>query len=782
MMICDTAVPRIDGATLCTELLKQQGFRTPMIARTVASIDGMEMPAAGELTVEKISEMVGPDVVMPVLDVGPQEEVAMSLSAWEDYWNDPSRSRRLNVTSLEITGTELANLTRTAACVRELDWIDNMWPSELKEISMARLCGATSKFGVGDSTVGKVDPTDLTSMCNVDPCGAYKKKTKWAAPTALAAAAEAANVAEEAENFLENGNASAEQEEQQEQEQEQEEESEPESESESPPVKRVTRGAVTQEDTLAEPSPKRSKSSPVTPHDGKPLKTAHGFKHKTKQKLVADAHPQTKPVAADTQVAAAVNDQSWSAEEDAFLVQWVVANGARDWNSCAAQLKTGRSGSACGQHYRTNLRPTHGHNEAPSSTKTKQNKKKPVAAAAAAAAAAAVVGTQRADVEAAAAGLSIEQAEKAQTIMSIASFSAGEAVAVLQAHGWSVEVAAAALAAPSDAGVAAGEHSAKALLVAKLPRHLKWNDFQREAKLAGFVENVDPSEKNALLADAWRYYRDPQSAAPHLKIIPLDHIGAASRAARAVAPGPADVRALVDRARRRLEAEAAAAAGAAEPAVHAADSQIFLPDHGAWLIYKQKKEQADEEHTERMQARSEAKLERSENAQKRLERESTNGAAKRKEARHVAWAALEKRSRAAQKLVDKREEAEGKAAVLRDVKKRATTPPFLKCGELDKLAELGGKPSPSWSGKKGAGPAPLPAEVRTWIRDSQESFYMQVSRADLLLAACSLLLAPCCLLLAPCCLRLAACSLLLAACSLLLAACSLVCSRVNSSC
>ena len=194
----------------------------------------MEMPAAGKLTVEMISEMVGPDVVMPVLDVGPQEEVAMSLSAcdfahlllpsllpfrsrfadcllnfglysWVDYWNDPSRSRRLNVTSLEITGTELANLTRTAACVRELDWIDNVWPAELKEISMARLCGATSKFGVGDSTVDKVDPTDLTSMCNVDPCGAYKKKTKWAAPTPLSAAAAAADTAEEAASFLEAG-------------------------------------------------------------------------------------------------------------------------------------------------------------------------------------------------------------------------------------------------------------------------------------------------------------------------------------------------------------------------------------------------------------------------------------------------------------------------------------------------------------------------------------------------------------------------------------------------
>ena len=33
-------VPRIDGATLTAELLKQQGFRTPMVARTVQSIGG----------------------------------------------------------------------------------------------------------------------------------------------------------------------------------------------------------------------------------------------------------------------------------------------------------------------------------------------------------------------------------------------------------------------------------------------------------------------------------------------------------------------------------------------------------------------------------------------------------------------------------------------------------------------------------------------------------------------------------------------------------------------
>lgn len=168
-------VPRIDGSTLSVELLRSQGFREPMIAKPVSSIPGMVMPAG--LTVEKIAELVGPDVIMPVLDVGPQEEVSMSLEQWVEYWNDPARSRRLNVTSLEITGTELAKLTQTAECVRQLDWIDNAWPAELKAVSMARLCGATSKFGVQDTAL-EINTTDFA----IDPCGAYKNKARWATP------------------------------------------------------------------------------------------------------------------------------------------------------------------------------------------------------------------------------------------------------------------------------------------------------------------------------------------------------------------------------------------------------------------------------------------------------------------------------------------------------------------------------------------------------------------------------------------------------------------------
>ena len=50
----------------------------------------------------------------------------------------------------------------------------------------------------------------------------------------------------------------------------------------------------------------------------------------------------------------------------------------------------------------------------------------------------------------------------------------------------------------------------KAALVKKLSKGLTWNDFQREAVLAGYPNG------NAMLGDAWRYYRNPNSvsAAP----------------------------------------------------------------------------------------------------------------------------------------------------------------------------------------------------------------------------------------------------------------------------
>jgi hypothetical protein len=53
----------------------------------------------------------------------------------------------------------------------------------------------------------------------------------------------------------------------------------------------------------------------------------------------------------------------WTVPEEELLVNYVMKHGARQWDNCAAEIGTGRTGSACGQHYRTHLRPVHGHKE-----------------------------------------------------------------------------------------------------------------------------------------------------------------------------------------------------------------------------------------------------------------------------------------------------------------------------------------------------------------------------------------------------------------------------------
>lgn len=42
------------------------------------------------------------------------------------------REKILNVISLEISGTELANMILPPKIVRDLDWVENFWPSTKK--------------------------------------------------------------------------------------------------------------------------------------------------------------------------------------------------------------------------------------------------------------------------------------------------------------------------------------------------------------------------------------------------------------------------------------------------------------------------------------------------------------------------------------------------------------------------------------------------------------------------------------------------------------------------
>lgn len=70
-----------------------------------------------------------------VTDVASQSNApGWDLGKWADYVElEPSkRDKILNVISLEISGTELADMVLPPKIVRDLDWVENFWPSTRK--------------------------------------------------------------------------------------------------------------------------------------------------------------------------------------------------------------------------------------------------------------------------------------------------------------------------------------------------------------------------------------------------------------------------------------------------------------------------------------------------------------------------------------------------------------------------------------------------------------------------------------------------------------------------
>lgn len=57
-----------------------------------------------------------------------------NLGKWADYYElEPAkRDKVLNVISLEISGTELADMVLPPKIVRDLDWVENFWPGTRK--------------------------------------------------------------------------------------------------------------------------------------------------------------------------------------------------------------------------------------------------------------------------------------------------------------------------------------------------------------------------------------------------------------------------------------------------------------------------------------------------------------------------------------------------------------------------------------------------------------------------------------------------------------------------
>ncbi|KAF9336586.1 Lysine-specific demethylase 7A [Podila minutissima] len=129
----DTVVQRITGHELTLEYLRTTGFALPIIVgegpRTTRSSKsdshaalGMQMPERG-LTVGAVRDAVGGELLVPVIDVASQSEMdEWTMDRWAAYFRKKNKARILNVISLQITGTRLAEQIVVPRIVRELDW------------------------------------------------------------------------------------------------------------------------------------------------------------------------------------------------------------------------------------------------------------------------------------------------------------------------------------------------------------------------------------------------------------------------------------------------------------------------------------------------------------------------------------------------------------------------------------------------------------------------------------------------------------------------------------
>merc|ERR1719192_3270847 len=67
------------------------------------------------------------------MDCATQKNSEMTMKEWDEYYYSENRTRKLNVISLEFSYTKMETLVQSPKVVRQIDWVDNVWPRHLKE-------------------------------------------------------------------------------------------------------------------------------------------------------------------------------------------------------------------------------------------------------------------------------------------------------------------------------------------------------------------------------------------------------------------------------------------------------------------------------------------------------------------------------------------------------------------------------------------------------------------------------------------------------------------------
>ncbi|RGB36626.1 hypothetical protein C1646_696736 [Rhizophagus diaphanus] len=120
---------KIRGEQLTIDWVRWFGLEEPIIIENPDGLD-MKMPHK-DITVSEIAETVGYDTPVDVIDVSTQQEIPdWNMYKWATYFDGPKRDQVLNVISLEVSETPFGDSILRPRIVRELDWVENMWPNK----------------------------------------------------------------------------------------------------------------------------------------------------------------------------------------------------------------------------------------------------------------------------------------------------------------------------------------------------------------------------------------------------------------------------------------------------------------------------------------------------------------------------------------------------------------------------------------------------------------------------------------------------------------------------
>lgn len=118
----------LEGPQLSKEYLDEYGFTEPIV---VHDTQGLDMHIPPDLTVDQVSDLVGPEFPIEVMDVPTQgEDKGWTLGRWAAYYNDSAPTRVRNVISLEVTDSKLGASIIRPKIVRALDLLNNFWPKQ----------------------------------------------------------------------------------------------------------------------------------------------------------------------------------------------------------------------------------------------------------------------------------------------------------------------------------------------------------------------------------------------------------------------------------------------------------------------------------------------------------------------------------------------------------------------------------------------------------------------------------------------------------------------------